>query len=128
MLTTEEKYALADKFLLSLRERDWAAMRSLMTEDAIWTMPGESLISGEAQGVNAVIALAQKIVSYGLNFRLKEILIGREGVALSLNNTAQRGDLKLDEQLATVFSLRDGKICRIDSYLSDIATMNAFFV
>ena len=60
------------------------------------------------------------IVSYGLTFTLKHILIGRHGAALSLNNTARRGDLVLDEHLATVLSLRDGKIFAIDTYLSDV--------
>src|SRR5208283_2987150 len=68
------------------------------------------------------------IVSYGLTFTLIHILIGRHGVALSLNNTARRGDLVLDEHLATVLTIRDGKISAIDTYLSDIDMLNAFFV
>jgi ketosteroid isomerase-like protein len=67
-------------------------------------------------------------VSYGLTFTLKHILIGRHGVALSLNNTARRGDLVLDEHLATVLTIRDEKISAIDTYLSDIDMLNAFFV
>ena len=47
---------------------------------------------------------------------------------LSLNNTARRGDLVLDEHLATVIKIRDGKISAIDSYLSGIDMLNAFFV
>jgi hypothetical protein len=34
----------------------------------------------------------------------------------------------LDEYLPTVFNLRDGKISAIDSYLSDVSLVNAFFV
>jgi len=47
---------------------------------------------------------------------------------LSLNNTARRGDLVLDEHLATVLSIRDGKVSAIDTYLSDVDMVNAFFV
>jgi uncharacterized protein len=54
-------------------------------------------------------------VSYGLTFTLKHILIGQHGVALSLNNTARRGDLVLDEHLATVMNIRDGKTLAIDT-------------
>ena len=128
-MTTElKKSEIANQFLTGLRTRDWDLLKSIMADDVIWNLPGNSLISGEAQGVDAVIRRAQLIVSYGLTFTLKHILIGRHGVALSLNNTARRGDLVLDEHLATVMSIRDGKVFSIDSYLSDISMLNAFFV
>lgn len=122
------KRAVAEAFLVGLRNRDWEHLRSIMTTDIVWSLPGTSLISGEARGVDAVIARSQKIVSYGLTFNLKHILFGQFGVALSLNNTAKRGDLALDEHLATVMSLRDGKVSAIDTYLSDVDMVNTFFV
>jgi ketosteroid isomerase-like protein len=128
-MTTEfEKDAIAQQFLTALRNRDWELMRSIMTQDIVWSLPGTSLISGEADGVDAVIKRSQLIVSYGLNFGFKHVLFGQHGMALSLNNTAQRGDQILNEQLATVCALRSGKICRIDTYLSDVEMVNAFFV
>ena len=128
MTTESKKIELANQFLTGLRTRDWDLLKSVMANDVVWNLPGSSLISGEAQDVDAVIQRAQLIVSYGLTFSLKHILIGRHGVALSLNNTARRGDLVLDEHLATVMSLRNGKISAIDTYLSDIDMLNAFFI
>jgi ketosteroid isomerase-like protein len=128
MTTEEHKTEIAQKFLTGLRNRDWELLKSIMTEDIVWSLPGSSLISGEAHGVDAVIQRSQLIVSYGLTFTLKHILIGQHGVALSLNNTARRGDLQLDQHLATVFSLREGKVCAIATYLSDVEMLNAFFV
>jgi hypothetical protein len=55
------------------------------------------------------------------------VLYGQFGFALSLNNTAKHGDTVLDEHLATVCSLREEKIGRIDTYLSDLPMANAFF-
>jgi len=128
MTNDQEKRQVAEIFLEGSRNRDWDQMRSIMTEDIVWTLPGNSKISGAARGANAVIGRAQTIVSYGLTFTLKHILIGQNGMALSLNNTATRGELNLDEHLATVCSLRDGKISAIDTYLSDVEMANAFFV
>ena len=34
----------------------------------------------------------------------------------------------LDQHLATVLSIRDGKVSAIDTYLSDVDMVNAFFV
>lgn len=128
MVTDEEKNQIAQSFLTALRNRDWELMRSIMMSDIVWSLPGTSLISGEAHGIEAVVRRSQLIVSYDLNFGLKNILFGQHGIALSLNNAARRGALVLDEHLATVCSLIGGKISRIDTYLSDVAMVNAFFV
>jgi ketosteroid isomerase-like protein len=128
MVTDEEKNQIAQTFLTALRSRDWELMRSVMINDIIWSLPGTSLISGEAHGIEAVIRRSQLIVSYDLNFGLKNILLGQHGIALLLNNTARRGALVLDEHLATVCSLIGGKISRIDTYLSDVDMVNAFFI
>jgi ketosteroid isomerase-like protein len=128
MASDKEKNDIAQTFLTALRNRDWELMRSIMVNDIVWSLPGASLISGEANGIDAVIKRSQLIVSYNLTFGLKNILFGQHGVALSLNNTGRRGDLVLDEHLSTVCSLRDGKIVRIDTYLSDVDMVNAFFI
>ena len=104
-------------------------MRSLLnSDDVVWNLPGNSVISGKACGAEAVVRRARSIVSYGLTFTLRHILFGEEGVALSLHNTARRRDQALDEHLATVCKMRDGKIGAIDTYLSDVDMVDAFFV
>jgi len=123
-----EQSAIAHAFLSALRAKDWRAMRTLIADDAVWTLPGTSLISGTAEGGDAVVARAELIVSYGLNFALDRLLYGQTNVALSLHNTAKRGDINLDEYLATVCHLHDGKIASIHTYLSDVDMVNAFFV
>lgn len=128
MITTGERYAIAQGFLTALRNRDWDLMRSLMTREITWTLPGESRISGEARGVDAVVERAERIVSYRLNFGLEHILYGLEGFALALHNTAERNGFILDEHLATVCRLSDHKISGITTYLSDVDMVNAFFV
>jgi uncharacterized protein len=55
MTTEEHKTEIAQKFLTGLRNRDWELLKSIMTEDIVWSLPGSSLISGEAHGVDAVI-------------------------------------------------------------------------
>jgi ketosteroid isomerase-like protein len=52
MVTDADKKAIAQPFLAGLRSRDWSLLRSIMTEDIVWSLPGTSLISGEASGVD----------------------------------------------------------------------------
>lgn len=127
MHTYETQLAVAKQFHAALTRRDWQAIRELLTDDAIWILPGDNRISGPAVGADAVVARAELIASFGLNFELKNILVSRDNVALSLHNTARREHLVLDEHLATVCTLREGKIAAIETYLSDLPGMNAFF-
>lgn len=124
----DEKGKLAKQFVAALRSRNWEQFKSLLAADATWSLPGRSIISGEAQGASAIVKRAQTLVEYGVNFGLKNILIGQNGMVLSLHNTARRGELSLDEQVAIVFGLRDGKIAVIDTCLSDVESLNAFFI
>nr|BFD87384.1 nuclear transport factor 2 family protein [Streptomyces sp. Xyl84] len=124
----EAQYQLGRTFHSCLAAGDWDGIRALLTDDATWTLPGDNTISGTADGAEEVVERAKKIASYGLDFELLHILVSRENMALSLHNTARRGELRLDEHLSTVCRLRDGRIASIETYLSDVAGMNAFFV
>ncbi|MGQ7390178.1 hypothetical protein ACTGWD_11690, partial [Streptococcus suis] len=75
----------------------------------------------------AVVERARLIASYGLSFKLEHILLSRDNMALALHNTAERNGIRLDEKLATVCRLRDGRIAAIETFLSDIPGMDRFF-
>ena len=120
-------YRLGEQFHAALTAGDWEAIRSLLHTDATWTLPGENTVSGTVVGADAIVGRAQKIADYGLSFELLHVLVSRENMALSLHNTAQRDEAVLDEYLSTVCRLRDGKIASIETYLSDVPAMNAFF-
>jgi hypothetical protein len=122
------QFDIAHRFYAALVAHDWSAIRALLTDDAQWTLPGDNTISGTAKGADAVVDRARKIASYGLNFELLHILVSRDNVALSLHNTAQQDERVLDEHLATVCRLKNGKIAAIETFLSDVDGMNAFFV
>ena len=128
MTTDSEKSEIAKKFLTGLRTADRELLRSIMAEDAAWTLPGTSTISGEARGIDAIHRRAQVIVDHGMKFELKHLLIGYHGATASLHNTAQHQGMTFDMHLATVMMMRDGKIIALDTYMSDIGMLNAFFV
>jgi uncharacterized protein len=49
MVTSDsEKKEIGQKFISGLRTGDWELLRSLMTADIVWSLPGSSLISGTA--------------------------------------------------------------------------------
>jgi ketosteroid isomerase-like protein len=129
MPTDEQtKQDLARGFHNALTTKDWSHLREIMSPDVSWTLPGDNVVSGTASGVDEVIARAELIAGYGLTFTLDHILVSRDNMALGLHNTARRGEAVLDEHLATVRTLREGRIVAVETYLSDVDGMNAFFV
>lgn len=124
----EQKSAVANTFLSAMKANDWDLMRSVMMPGVKWTLPGTSLLSGPAEGVDAVIKRAQSLKKFGVMFRLIDVLYGWDGVALALNNTGKRGELILDEYVTIVFQLNGGKVSCIITQLSDVPGINNFFV
>ncbi len=125
MMPTSEE--IAKTFYKTLVSGDWTGMRALLHDDATWTLPGDNAISGTAVGGDAVVERAQLIASYGLSFELENILLSRDNMALGLHNTGERDGVQLDQKLATVCRLRADRIAEIETFLSDVPSMNLFF-
>ncbi len=123
----QERKQLATAFIEALRTGDANQFRPIMTEDVFWTLPGTSLVSGIAKGVEGILKRARTIVDYGTNVEIQHVVLGLEGVALLLHNTGKRNGRVLNEYLTTVCTLRDSKIARLDTYISDIEMVNAYF-
>ena len=127
-MTDEDRKQLAILFIAALRAVDANGFRAIMTDDVVWTLPGTSLVSGIAKGVEGILKRARTIVDHGANVEIQHVVLGYEGVALLLHNTGKRNGRILDEYLTTVCTLRDRKIARLDTYISDIPMVNAYFV
>jgi uncharacterized protein len=125
--TDEEKARLARQFWEGLRNRDRYALASIFTEDVVWSNPGQTRISGEARGLDAIMKRAQDIADWGVKIELEYILYGLSEVALHLHNTGNKNSRIFDEHVVIVFIFRDGRISRLVAFLSDIPMMNAYF-
>ncbi|WCT09911.1 nuclear transport factor 2 family protein [Mucilaginibacter jinjuensis] len=124
----EQKWAAANTFLTAMKTNNWELMQSVMIPDIEWTLPGKSLLSGPAIGVDAIIKRAQSLKKFGVMFELLHILNGWDSVALSLHNTGKRGELILDEYVTIVFQLNGDKITGLTTHLSDVPGIERFFV
>jgi len=123
-----EKKEIAEKFITGLSNRDANVLKSIMIDDVVWSLPGKSLMSGEAHGVDAILKRSETLHRYEVKIEVEHVVFGYQDVALHLHNTGKRGDKILDEHLTTVCSLRGNKIRRLDTFISDVEMLNAFFV
>ncbi len=53
-MTETEKSEIVQKFVTMLRDGDVNLLKSIVTDDVVWRPPGNSLISGEAYGVEGI--------------------------------------------------------------------------
>jgi hypothetical protein len=118
---------LAAKLHRALRTKDRALLASILNPKAIMTLPGDNQISGVADGVDQVIARAELIASCGPSLNLEAVLVSRGNFALLSRNRAKRGELVLDQRVATVCTISGDTIVAIEPYLCDQQEMNAFF-
>jgi ketosteroid isomerase-like protein len=122
-----EKKRLATRFIDGLRARDAAMLRSIMTEDVVWSLPGSSTVSGEARGVAGIVSRAEKFAARSLTIEILHVVYGRAGMALLLHNTGTHGAARLDEHLTTVIQLEGERIKRLDTYISDVEMLDRYF-
>ena len=54
-MTETEKKEIAQRFITGLSNRDANLLKSIMTDDVVWSLPGKSVMSGEAHGVDAIL-------------------------------------------------------------------------
>ncbi|MEJ1976969.1 MAG: nuclear transport factor 2 family protein [Acetobacteraceae bacterium] len=127
-MTDAEKKHIATTFIAGLRARDAGMLDAIMAKDVIWSIPGSCLVSGAAHGVKGIVERAGHFAAYSLNIEILYVLFGYTGMALSLHNTGTHNGKTLDEHLTTVIQLEGDRIKRLDTYISDVEMLNAYFV
>ncbi len=127
-MTETEKREIVQKLVTGFLSGDVTLLKSVVTDDVVWSLPGKSLMSGEVHGVDGILKRSETIQRYGVNIEVEHVVFGYQDVTIRAHNTGKRGDKILDEYLATVFRLRENKIYRIDTFMSDVDMLNAFFV
>ncbi|MHA6758194.1 nuclear transport factor 2 family protein [Streptacidiphilus sp. PAMC 29251] len=121
-------YAVGEEFRAAQAAKDPVRLRALLHDEVEWVLPGDNAVSGTARGIDAIFERFAAMAGYGLDIQIEHVTAGRDAVALILHNTGQQDGRILDEHLVSVLALRDGKIIRIETYLTDIAMMNAYFI
>jgi hypothetical protein len=127
-MSIEINKRIAEDFIRGLRTRDGELLRSIMKEHVVWSLPGKSLMSGEAHGVDAILKRSEILGRYGVSIAVEHVLYGFKDVALALHNTGQLNGKILDEHLTSVLLLEGEQISRINTYISDVPMLDAYFV
>jgi len=119
---------VARRFVTALGTRDWNLLTSLVSEDAIWALPGTSQMSGHIRGARAVIERVRRIVHHGVTFVITQVLHGQQGLALALHDAARHAEGLHKDSLMTVCRVRAGKVFALHTYMSDLQMVKSVFV
>ena len=123
----DPRITLGKAFHTALAAGDWPGLRATLTDGCVWIVPGDNGISGEINGGDDITAGLRRIAGYGLDFGLEHVLLSRDNMCIALHNTAEHNGARLDEHLAVACEVRDGRIARMETYLSDVDGLDTFF-
>jgi ketosteroid isomerase-like protein len=110
---------------------DMDALRDLMVPDMVHSLPGDNLVSGDYKGVDNVLGLYGKLfeltdgtMSVTLNSATAK---GDDHVIAKHTGKAERNGKTLDQDATLDFTIKGGKIVRIDESNDDQAAEDAFW-
>ncbi len=109
---------------------DMEKLGSLYTDDVVQSVPGNNQIAADHQGRDAVLGYYGKLFELtdgNMSVQLKTVTVDGDKVAAVHANIAERNGKKLDSDTTLNFTIKDGKITRIDEVSSDQAAEDAFW-
>jgi uncharacterized protein len=118
---------LALGLVAGVKTADRQLLQLITTEDIVWSLPGDNVMSGEAYGVDAILERAATLQAFEVNVRIAHVVFGYRDVGLILHNTGTKNGRTLDMHLTTIMLLREGKIQRLNTFLHDVPMMNTYF-
>ena len=116
------------RFTDALQHAKIDELNQCLTQDVVWTLPGHSTMSGVVAGPDEVLKRSKAINEYEVTLDLELVTYGYDSVALRLHNHGTHDGRVLNEYLSTVFHFEGDRISRIDTHVSDLEMLNAFFV
>jgi ketosteroid isomerase-like protein len=118
------------RMIRAFNENDLDAVRALLHEDVVYTIPGRSPIAGTARGVPAHLAQLQRARALSNNtLRLDptDVVASAERLFVYGRITAQRGERRLDSEHLVVFRFEGGRIVEGRTVPVDLYEFDAFW-
>jgi len=123
---------LIDRFFAAYGERDLAALRNVLSEDATWTFPGHHLLSGTKVGIDAIVAFFDAVgtIMGRSNPQVEKLVMGvNEQYVIECQHirTNRTDGPNLDQQLCVLWSFAEGKIVSGQHLAADQDALDAFY-
>jgi ketosteroid isomerase-like protein len=120
-----------ETFLDAYAARDVPAVRDCLSDNAVWHVGGTHRLSGDYQGVTAILEYFEQVneeTGGTLHLERLELLANDERGAAFLRVVGERGNHQLDVTMAEAFQFDDaGRITEFWAHATDQDAINRFW-
>lgn len=114
------------RFFDAYARKDVGAVRRVMADDIVWTIPGHHPLSGPKRGITEVLAFFDQLARAG--FQAKPLVVAESGdyVVDHHRGWSDEGS-GIDQTWCLVFRFEDGLIKEVTNFASDQHAADMFF-
>jgi uncharacterized protein len=129
-VATAENEALVRRIFDAFARKEGFALRGLFAEDAVWTVPGRSVMAGTYRGRDAIFRFLGRLPketdgTYGSE--LLDVLVSGERAAALYRARGSRRDRTLELDQVLLFRIGDGLVQEVLALPSDPEEFEAFW-
>lgn len=129
-MAVAENEAIVHRIFDAFARKDGFALRGLFADDAVWRVPGDSVMAGTYEGRDAIFAFLGRLPketggTYGS--RLIDVLASDERAAALYRASGERRGASLDLDQLLLFTFRDGRVQTVLALPTDLAAFETFW-
>jgi ketosteroid isomerase-like protein len=125
-----ENEAVVRRIFDAFARKDGFPLRDVFAEDAVWIVPGRSVMSGSFNGRDEIFRFLGRLPretdgTYGSH--LIDVLVSESRAAALYRASGERDGRRLDLDQVLLFRFRDGVVSEVLALPSDPAAFEAFW-
>jgi uncharacterized protein len=132
MTVTSADVETVRRFYQAVAARDMAAAESCFAPDAVWHLPGKSVIAGDHHGWPAIrddfLAKLGPLSGHTFRAELLDVAVGQEFIVAVQHATASGRGRRLDITGCQLMRLERSRIMEVRGHYSDQEALDAFWV
>ena len=110
---------------------DLDTIRALFADDIVWhVVGGRNQLSGTIKGKDEVFGWFAKLLTLSegtFKINVHDVIANDDHAVVLSNDTAQRGDKRLDVQAVAIYHIEDGQVKEAWFFNSDVYADDEFF-
>ncbi len=129
-MPTTDNEAIVRRIFDAFARKDGFALRGLFATDAVWRVPGDSVMAGTYEGRDAIFAFLGRLpkeTGGTYTSRLIDVLASDERAAALYRASGERRGMSLDLDQLLLFTFQGGLVQTILALPSDLTAFEAFW-
>ncbi|MBA2384735.1 MAG: nuclear transport factor 2 family protein [Actinobacteria bacterium] len=129
-LSAEANAELVGRIFAAFARKQGFALRDCFAENAVWQVPGSSVMSGTHRGraeIFRFLARLPKLTGGTYGSRLIDVLASEERAAALYRASGEREGRTIDIDQLLLFTITDGLVTEVLALPSDPVTFDAFW-